>query len=338
MTPYDTRVFIHPQFEPEYQRRPLVLVDVGARGGLKSNWAAARRHLRIFGFEPDKQEFERLTASAGASGATEYFGVALHNKTGTIRLNVARDRGLSSLFEPNRAFLDAFPDAGRFDIVDRREIAADTLDNLLASRSIRDVDFLKVDTQGSERLILEGAADTLASTVTGVEVEVEFAPIYTDQPLFADVDAFLRPLGFHLFDLRPCYWKRSAGRDLGGPRGQVIWADALYLKTLPALRDTVSRLDPADRVGKVLRALSVALLYGYDDYALDIARDASALAPAQRELIERELRGQSSKTSATTELPGRRQIAGALHRLWRIVRQRDKDAWSVSDPDLGNFD
>ena len=336
MTPHETRVFIHPQFTPEYQRRPLVLVDVGARGGLKSNWAAAKRHLRILGFEPDKQEFERLTASAG--GATEYFGVALHNQTGTIRLNVARDRGLSSIFEPNRAFLDAFPDAGRFDIVDRREIAADTLDNLLASRSIRDVDFLKVDTQGSERLILEGAANALASTVTGVEVEVEFAPIYTDQPLFADVDAFLRPLGFHLFDLRPCYWKRSAGRDLGGPRGQVIWADALYLKTLPALRDTVSRLDPADRVGKVLRALSVALLYGYDDYALEIARDAPALAPAQRELIERELRGQSIKTSATTELPGRRQIAGALHRLWRIARQRDKDAWSVSDPDLGNFD
>ena len=120
MTPHDTRVFIHPQFEPEYQRRPLVLVDVGARGGLKSNWAAAKRHLRIFGFEPDKQEFERLTASAGASGATEYFGVALHNQTGTIRLNVARDRGLSSLFEPNRAFLDSFPDAGRFDIVDRQ--------------------------------------------------------------------------------------------------------------------------------------------------------------------------------------------------------------------------
>ena len=67
MTPHDTRVFIHPQFEPEYQRRPLVLVDVGARGGLKSNWAAAKRHLRIFGFEPDKQEFERLTASAAGA-------------------------------------------------------------------------------------------------------------------------------------------------------------------------------------------------------------------------------------------------------------------------------
>ena len=84
-------------------------MDVGARGGLKSNWAAAKRHLRIFGFEPDKQEFERLTASAGASGATEYFGVALHNRTGTIRLNVARDRGLSSLFDPTARFSIRFP-------------------------------------------------------------------------------------------------------------------------------------------------------------------------------------------------------------------------------------
>ena len=100
----------------------------------------------------------------------------------------------------------------------------------------------------------------------------------------------------------------------------------------------MSRLEPADRVGKVLRALSVALLYGYDDYALEIARDAPALAPAQRELIERELRGHSASAAATAGFPGQRQMAGALHRLWRIVRPRDKDAWSVSDADLGNFD
>ena len=225
MTPQDTRVFIHPQFELNTNVVRWCSWTLAPAGASR---ATGRRRSAISEdpvFEPDKQEFERLTASAGTGNATEYFGVALHNQTGTIRLNVARDRGLSSLFEPNRALLDSFPDASRFDIVDRRDIAADTLDNLLASRSIKDVDFLKVDTQGSERLILEGAAGALASTVVGVEVEVEFAPIYTDQPLFADVDAFLRPLGFHLFDLRPCYWKRAAGRELGGPRGQVIWAE-----------------------------------------------------------------------------------------------------------------
>ncbi len=335
MTHQRTDVFVHSRFESEYRQHPLVLVDVGARGGLRDNWLAARRHLRVLGFEPDKREFDRLIAGARAEDATTYFGVALHNRQGAIRINVARDGGLTSIFEPNREFLDSFPDATRFDTVDIRQVEADTLDNLLRSRAIHDVDFLKVDTQGSELFVLEGAAGALASTVTGVEVEVEFTPIYKEQPLFADVDAFLRKLGYLLFDLRPCYWKRAAGRAIGGPRGQVIWADALYLKSMPALRATVSALESGEQKSKVLRALSVALLYGYHDYALEIARNAPALAPDERALIEQQLHHVAGQPSRMTKFPGRRHVEAVLHRLWRMARRRD-DAWSVSAPKLGN--
>ena len=336
MTHHRTDVFIHSQFESEYRRHPLVLVDVGARGGLKDNWAAARRHLRVLGFEPDQREFDKLTATAEPLDTTTYFGVALHNRPGPIRLNVARDRGLSSIFAPDREFIDAFPDATRFDTIDVQQVEAETLDNLLSARAIHDVDFLKVDTQGSELFVLEGAASALASTMTGVEVEVEFTPIYQGQPLFADVDAFLRNLGYLLFDLRPCYWKRAAGRAIGGPRGQIIWADALYLKAMPALRATVSALARDDQKSKVLRALSVALLYGYHDYALEIARDAAALSPDERSLVEQQLRQGAGPSKPLTRFPGRRHLAAVLHRLWRKVRLRD-DAWSVSDPRLGNL-
>ena len=239
-----TDVFIHSRFESEYRRHPLVLVDVGARGGLRDNWAAARRNLQVLGFEPDQREFDQLAAKNGMQETTAYFGVALHNRPGPIRLNVARDRGLSSIFVPNRAFIDAFPDATRFDTIDVQQVEADTLDNLLRARAIHDVDFLKVDTQGSELFVLEGAASALASTVTGVEVEVEFTPIYQGQPLFADVDAFLRERGYLLFDLRPCYWKRAAGRAIGGPRGQID----LGGRTLPEVSARAARHSLGTRI------------------------------------------------------------------------------------------
>lgn len=342
-------VFIDPRFDDVYQRHPLVLVDVGARGGLKKNWSAAARHLRLLGFEPDSREFGRLAdpdveqgfspARPARSGepSNVFFDVALADKAGTIRLHVARDAGLSSVFEPNAQFLDAFPEAGRFDTVDIRDVPADTLDNLLRTRDVQDVDFIKADTQGSELLVLRGAAATLASAMFGVEVEVEFAEIYRGQPLFADVDPFLRGLGYQLFDLRPVYWKRAAGRRIGGPRGQMAWADALYLKSAPALKTALAPLSPDMRRSKVLRAMSICLLYGYQDYALELARSlGDVLTAEERDLAERRLRT-GETAGALDNLPGRRIVAATLHRLWRLCVPRD-DSWSISRAEIGNLD
>jgi FkbM family methyltransferase len=330
-------VFIDPRFADLYRQNPLVLVDVGARGGLKSNWSRAQRHLRLIGFEPDVGEFNRLAEAARAKDSSDaFFNTALHNRRGPVRLHVARDRGLSSVFEPNREFLDAFPEASRFDTLDIQPVEADALDDQLRTHEIADVDFVKVDTQGSELLVLQGGADALASSVTGVEVEVEFSAIYKGQPLFADVDTFLRGLGFQLFDLRPCYWKRAAGRALGGPRGQVIWADALYLKGLPALRAGLAPLRPELRKSKVLRAISIALLYGYADYALEILTAAGEVFSSdERSAVENALRADRPQATVSN-FPGRRQLAAAFHRLWKLCMPRD-DAWSISDAEIGNL-
>jgi FkbM family methyltransferase len=331
-------VFIDPRFDDDYRRHPIVLVDVGARGGLRSNWIPARRHLRLIGFEPDKKEHALLAAqSAAGENATRFFDVALHNRREPIRFNIARDRGLSSIFEPDRAFLDAFPDSARFDTIDVQQVDADRLDNLLQAGAVDDIDFVKADTQGSELFVLQGASRALTDSAVGVEVEVEFAPIYKGQPVFADVDAFMRGLGYQLFDLRPVYWKRAAGRDLGGPRGQIIWGDALYLKGLPALLAMVGGLDAAGRKSKLLKAISVALLYGYHDYALEIAGSAGYLFSADDlKVVRARLREGGTPRVVLPRFPGKRALAAAFHRLWRIFLPRDDDAWSVSDPKLGN--
>lgn len=327
-------IFIDARYEGDYARQPLVLVDVGARGGLKRNWTAAERHLHVIGFEPDEQEYQRLVERGGASRT--FFHAALHNRRGPEQLHIAKDPGLSSIFRPNRAFVDRFPDADRFDTVDVREIQADTLDNLLASRGLTDVDFIKADTQGSELLVLQGAAHALASTVVGVEVEVEFAPVYEGQPLFADVDAFVRGLGYHLFDLRPVRWKRTVGRDAGGPYGQVVWADALYLKSVESLEAMVAGL-PADlKRSKILRAISVALLYGYVDYALAIANETSAFPGDERGQVSETLRARNPARQRVV-FPGQRGLAAAFRGLWRRMRLSD-EGWSVSDSGIGNLD
>lgn len=329
-------VFIHPRFDALYQRLPLVLVDVGARGGLRSHWTPAKRHLRLIGFEPDAREYQRLVVETRSNEQVTFFDKALHNRREQIHLRITRNPGLTSIFEPNRALLDAFPEADRFDVVDVQQIEACPLDELLAAERIDDIDVLKVDTQGSERYVIEGAAHALATSAVGVEVEVEFAPLYKGQPLFADVDTTLRGLGYSLFDLRPCYWKRSAGRTLGGPNGQIVWADALYLKSTLELERNLELLDPETRKSKALRAMSVSLLYGYWDYAMEIALVTGKHFDAdERALIIDSLRQSGSAGRTTWLFPGRKLLSTVFHRLWRLTVPSD-DAWSVGGAKLGN--
>lgn len=328
--------FIHPRFESLYERHPLVLVDVGARGGLKRQWSPATRHLQSIGFEPDTREYQRLVANPRTNERMTFFNKALHNRREQIPLRITRNPALTSIFEPNREWLDSFPEADRFDVVDVQQVDACPLDELLAAEHIDDIDFLKVDTQGSECCVIEGAAHALEASGVGVEVEVEFAPLYVGQPLFADVDTTLRGLGYSLFDLRPCYWKRSAGRTLGGPRGQIVWADALYLKNIADLKRNLEPLDPETRKSKVLRAMSVALLYGYWDYAMEIALETEkAFDPDERALIIEGLRRGGSAGRTTWLFPGRTLLSAVLHRLWKLTVPTN-DAWSVGGATLGN--
>ena len=330
-------VFIDPRFRDAFARDPLVLVDVGARGGLRPNWQPAKEHLRVIGFEPEAEEFARLDAQARASGGrTRVFHAALHEAPGTLKLYIARDRGLTSVFEPNRAFLDSFPEAERFDTVATATMDVDTMDNVLSRAQVEDVDFVKVDTQGSELLILRGAAQLLRSRVVGVEVEVEFSHIYKDQPLFADVDAFLRPLGFALFDLRPVFWKRKDGRALGGPQGQMVWADALYLRTPASLATVLEGLAPERRAAKLLKAMAAALLYGYIDFALELLTTGGGVLSADdREGARAALLEIGRDDGPIPSFPGRRHVASAARRLWKLSAERN-DAWSISDAELGN--
>lgn len=145
------------------------------------------------------------------------------------------------------------------------------LDSVLDDR--RPVRFIKIDAQGGALNILTGALAALGQTL-GVEAEIELAPMYDGEPLFGEVDAFLRSHQFELVDLRPTYWRREAGKHLEGTRGQIIFCDSLYLLSPAAFAARVDRAAAEGRDHLCASVLLICDVYGLVDW---VAAYASAL-------------------------------------------------------------
>lgn len=328
-------VFIDPAFYHYYQQYPIRLVDIGASGGLQNNWKDTERHLQVIGFEPDERAFVDLVK--GQTSKTKYLNTALYKEKASLNFHLARKQGASSLLLPNRTLLDKFPEVERFDILETIKIKADTLDNQFQQHQIGDVDFIKLDTQGSELFILEGATRTL-SNVFGLEIEVEFVELYQEQPLFSDIDRFVREFGFQLFDLKPCYWKRTAGKKYGKLQGQIIFADALYMREAKSFANSLDMFeDDVLKKSKVLRAVSICILYGYLDYAFEIFNQTSDVFNSnETQLFKRHIERNVALASKMPNFPGRGMMAGIFYALHSLFKS-SYHGWATVKKVLGNL-
>lgn len=327
--------FFDPALADDYRRSPLVVVDVGASGGASSRWRRVERHLQVIGFDADQRAPE--ADESGRNLPVKFLNVALHRTKARLEFHLTKRQENSSIFLPNRVFLDQFPEADRYDVVDTVQMDADALDTQLSLHGIPSADFMKIDTQGSELAILEGAEQTLRSSVISLEVEVEFAPLYQGQPLFGDVERYLTAHGFCLLDLRPYYWKRKSGQHIGGPKGQLVFADALYVRELSSFAELLASLaSDADRRAKVLHLMSVCVIYGYLDYARTAFRQHQALFAAREvQVVEAVIGREISMSTRLPAFPGRGHLAVWLNALHGVFQPSHR-GWGTAGPTLGN--
>jgi FkbM family methyltransferase len=188
------------------------------------------------GFEPDLEGCERLGRTYGPPH--RFFPLFIGDGTaGRFHRTVATQTG--SLFRPNQRLLERFNDLHELtEVVAVHDVNTARLDDALPGE---DTDFLKIDVQGGELAVLQGAATLLQSAVM-VQTEVEFVEIYEGQPLFADVDRHLRSQGFWFHAFVDQGARTLKPLRLGAPdRGikQMLWADAVYIRPLLAF-DTLA--------------------------------------------------------------------------------------------------
>jgi FkbM family methyltransferase len=180
---------------------PPVMYDVGARWGISPPYDQLKLipGFCSVGFEADPEEAERLES---AKLFTRVVPVGLGNKDEVRPLYVARDPGSSSLFEPDMKEIGRHTGSKQFETTKTISVLLTPMDSVVEKYDLPPPDFIKVDCEGAEGMIFEGAAGVLRNVI-GVSFEARIVEFYRGEPRLQGLLSFFLDRGFVLVDLKP---------------------------------------------------------------------------------------------------------------------------------------
>lgn len=208
------------------------IVDIGANPISHPiyYWMHRAGDIDIVGFEPAPVPFAQLQE---AKGPRETYLPLAVGDGGRHTLHLCFAPGMSSIFEPDPAVLDLFPRGSLWgQVLETMEVDTVRLDDVPETEGL---DMISIDIQGAELMALQGAVNRL-STALLIHCEVEFVPIYKGQPLFSEVEIFMRSQGFMLHTFQEmntrCITPLVLNDDPTAGFNQHFWANAVFIRDL----------------------------------------------------------------------------------------------------------
>lgn len=174
--------------------------DVGANvGQTAARLEEAFPHAKIFSFEPDARSFAVLRSFAARSNRVTAIHAALGDADADATFFANRFSQTSSLLKAAAGASQYVVAPGAMDLEREETVPVMTLDRFCGEHGIDRIDLLKIDTQGYELRVLDGAQALLRDRrVPLIYLEVTFVPFYEAQPLFPDVYRYLYDRGYRL--------------------------------------------------------------------------------------------------------------------------------------------
>jgi FkbM family methyltransferase len=313
----------------------LKCVDVGSRGGLQDHWLRFMRFIETDALEPDTDAC--AVSQTKAPPNEHWFPIGLAGHTGMAKLYILNKPSGSSLYPPNPVVNDLYAPWGYGRLEKIIDIPVMTFSAFIEQNRRPLPNLIKLDTQGSELDILRSLKPEHWRDVLAIQVEVEFIEYYIGQPLFEQVDSFLRAKGLEFYDLlgqrvyrvkddvEQYYLRKYLGltkhrRDISC---RMVAADALYFRS-PA--EVIDRRD----LSMSMKLLLILIIYRFFDEALWVieALQASGQVTAeQAHSLISEVRTSAPKPTLLQRADWLGKLSRRFSKKLNIGRKRKIEYW-----------
>jgi len=189
-----------------------LVLDVGANTG---QFASELRSIgyggRIVSFEPVASVFEELCRNASGDSHWDTINCALGDSNCNMEINLAGNSYSSSILDMLPSHVESAPESA---YKGKEQIDVKTLDTLFGDigaegRKI----WLKIDTQGFEKRVLDGAARSL-EFINALQLEMSLVPLYDGELLYTGMIELLDSKGYELVAIEPGFSDAASGRLL----------------------------------------------------------------------------------------------------------------------------
>lgn len=198
-----------------------VILDVGAnKGQFAQEILDTGYKNRVISFEPVLKTYLKLEKKAQNHKNWKTLNFALGDFDGSSEINVSALSASSSILPFVSNMIGLVPD---LNYTSKEVIEIKKLDSIFNDFITQgDNVFLKIDTQGFEKKILEGAQKSLKS-VKMIQLEMSLVEIYQGESSMWDMISFLEIHGFKLWCLEPGFYHPETY--------QLLQADGIFIKS-----------------------------------------------------------------------------------------------------------
>ncbi len=199
------------------QKPVATIFDIGANEGqsaLEFNHQFPKS--RIFSFEPFPETYDILLHKT-----KQFENVSCHN------FGMAEKACLQNFYFSEHSCLNSISPPGdewawkNQPLSGVRRVSFDTIDNFCRYSQIKTIDILKVDVQGSENLVLQGASRMLADgSIRSVKLEVIFIDLYAKQATFSELIQTMLAYNFKFMGFYDQFYDDY---------GRLYWGDAVFI-------------------------------------------------------------------------------------------------------------
>ena len=212
--------------EPFYHFRNLldnsqpVVFDVGAYiGDTIEQFKFSFPESYIHAFEPFDESFSVLKNRFQKTDKLFFNNIAVENRiSSNTNMYITQNKGSSSLLQPTK-YANEFWEGNPLSTQKEVKVETTTIDSYCQKHNIETIDILKIDVQGSELKVLQGADRMLKDRrVKLIFTEISIAPNYKGQSEIDEIIKFLRENKYKIFNFFKMKHKQ----------GKLIECDVLF--------------------------------------------------------------------------------------------------------------